>query len=351
MSTRSTHGLGGAGLRLAVVGPGTLKGKELTEVLPESTLGAAEVRLLDDEESLGQLESVGDEMTFVQAVAADNFQGTDVVFFASDPKFSKKTLPLAARAGSAVVDVTYGLESEPDVSIRAPWIDRELSETAPMDLQPGPVVVAHPAAIVLALLMLRLQKAVKPKTAVVTIFEPASERGRKGLDELHQQTVSILSFQSLPKEIFDAQVAFNVLAKFGAASTPTLESTEKKIIDHFQKAVRGHVAIPSLVLLHASVFHGHAFSLYLETEEALAIEDVANSLSGEHVQVVKANEESPTNVDVAGQDDVVVSLRPDSQKKNGLWIWAAADNLRVTALNAIGAAEQLVASRPRGKVQ
>ena len=229
--------------------------------------------------------------------------------------------------------------------------DRELSETAPMDLQPGPVVVAHPAAIVLALLMLRLQKAVKPKTAVVTIFEPASERGRKGLDELHQQTVSILSFQSLPKEIFDAQVAFNVLAKFGAASTPTLESTEKKIIDHFQKAVRGHVAIPSLVLLHASVFHGHAFSLYLESEDALAIEDVANSLSGEHVQVVKANEESPTNVDVAGQDDVVVSLRPDSQKKNGLWIWAAADNLRVTALNAIGAAEQLVASRPRGKVQ
>lgn len=351
MSTRTTHGLGGAGLRLAIVGPSSLKGKELAEVLPESSLGAAEVRLLDDEESLGQLESVGDEMTFVQAVAADNFQGTDVAFFAADPKFSKKTLPLATRSGSAVVDLSYGLEGESDVSIRAPWIDRELAEAAPMTLQPGPVVVAHPAAIVLALLMLRMQKVAKTKAAVVTIFEPASERGRKGLDELHQQTVSILSFQSVPKEVFDAQVAFNVLAKFGAASTPTLESTEKKIIEHFKKTVREHVPVPSLVLLHASVFHGHAFSLYLETEEPIEVSELAKALAGEHVEVVKAGEDSPNNVDVAGQDDIIVALRADAQKKNAIWIWAAADNLRVTALNAIGAAEQLVASRPRGKVQ
>jgi aspartate-semialdehyde dehydrogenase len=106
-----------------------------------------------------------------------------------------------------------------------------------------------------------------------------------------------------------------------------------------------------LVLLHASVFHGHAFSLYLETEKPVAIGDLAQALNGEHIQVVRGGEDAPNNVDVAGQDDVIVSLRTDAQKKNGIWIWAAADNLRVTALNAIGAAEQLVASRPRGQVQ
>ncbi|HET9698294.1 MAG TPA: hypothetical protein VFP40_15585, partial [Terriglobales bacterium] len=122
MSTHITHPPGGVGVRLAVVGPSTLKGKELTDILPESSLAAAEVRLLDDEETLGQLEAVGEEMTFVQAVAADNFDGADIVFFTSDPKFTRQTLPLAVRAGSGVVDLSYALEGEPGASVRAPWI-------------------------------------------------------------------------------------------------------------------------------------------------------------------------------------------------------------------------------------
>lgn len=351
MNTLITHGPGGAGVRLAIVGPGTLKGKELTEILPESSLAAAEVRLLDDEETLGQLENVGDEVTFVQAVAADNFEGSDVVFFSSDAKFTKKTLPLATRAGSAVVDLSYALESEPGASVRAPWIDRELSEGVPMDLEPGPVVVANPAAITLALLLLRVQKIAKPRSVVATVFEPVSERGRKGLDELHQQTVNLLSFQSLPKEVFDAQVAFNLMSEYGPAAELSLEASEKKLAEHFQKITRGNLPLPSLVLLQASIFHGHAFSIYLDLENPVSLDDLKQVLAGEHVELTQAGEEPPSNVSAAGQGNILVSLRADTQRPTGVWIWAATDNLRITVLNAIGSAEQLVASRPRGQVQ
>ncbi len=351
-SSRINLGPGGAGLRFAIVGSSTLKGKELAELLPDSAFAAAEVRLLDNEETTGQLEAVGEEMTFVQRVAADNFEGSDVVFFGSDADFTRKHWTLASRAGSAVVDLSYGLENEKGASVRAPWIDRELGEMAPMDLQPGPVVVAHPAAIVLAILSLRLKKLGTPKTAVSVVFEPASERGRKGLDELHQQTVNILSFQSLPKDVYDAQVAFNLLSSFGAEATPTLASTEKKVSDHFKSIVRGEVQLPSLMLLQAAVFHGHAFSLYIEFDREVTLGDVAQALAGEHLEIVHPpEEEAPNTVSAAGQEAIMVQLRPDLEHKNGIWIWAAADNLRVQALNAIASAEQLVASRPRGQVQ
>lgn len=352
MSSRKNLGPGGAGLRFAIVGPGTLKGKELTEVLPESPLAAAEVRLLDADDSLGQLEAVGEEMTFVQSVAIDNFEGADVVFFASDPAFTKQTLKLAQRAGSAVVDLSYALEAEAGSSVRAPWLDGELAERVPMDLQPGPVVVAHPAAVVLGLLLLRAQKVGKLRSVIATVFEPASERGRKGLDELHQQTVNLLSFQPLPKDVYDTQVAFNLLQRFGAAAPESMESTEKRILNHFQKVIREHAPVPSLVLLQASIFHGHAFSLYLDFDRQVSLGDFANGLAGEHVEVVRGTEEeSPSSVGAAGQDSIMVSLRADVQRNTGIWLWAAADNLRVLALNAIGCAEQLVASRPRGQVQ
>jgi len=352
LSSRTNLGPGGAGLRFAIVGSSTLKGKELTEILPDSPLAAAEVRLLDDEETTGQLESVGEEMTFVQRVAADNFEGADVVFFGSDAAFTKQHWNLATRAGSAVVDLSYALESEKGASIRAPWIDRELGEMVPMDLQPGPVIVAHPAAVVLAVLMLRLKKLGNPKVATTVIFEPASERGRRGLDELHQQTVNILSFQSLPKEVYDAQIAFNLLSTYGGNAQPTLASTEKKLVDHFKTIVRGEVPVPSLMLVQASVFHGHAFSLYIEFDKELSLGEVAQALVGEHLEIVHPpEEEAPSTVGAAGQEAIMVQLRPDLEHKNGVWIWAAADNLRVQALNAIASAEQLVASRPRGQVQ
>ena len=48
--------------RVAIVGAASLKGKELKEVLEDRNFPAHDTRLLDDNESLGQLEPVGDEI-------------------------------------------------------------------------------------------------------------------------------------------------------------------------------------------------------------------------------------------------------------------------------------------------
>ena len=43
--------------RAAIVGAATLKGKEVAEMLNERNFPAADIRLLDDDESIGQLEA------------------------------------------------------------------------------------------------------------------------------------------------------------------------------------------------------------------------------------------------------------------------------------------------------
>lgn len=336
--------------RVAVVGAGTLKGKELGELLPESPL-PADVKLLDDDESLGQLEAVGEEVTFVQSVTAGRFENVDVAFFASEAEFTRNHWQMARAAGSAIVDLSYALDDLPDSRLRAPWIERELREGPPAELEPAPVVVAHPAAIVIALLLLRAAGAGKIRVAAVSVFEPASERGRRGMDELHEQTVNLLSFQKLPTEVFGAQVAFNLLAHYGQESRTTLESVEARILDHFRRMVGGRVPVPSLMLLQAPIFHGHIFSMYLEMEQVIALGDLGSKLAGEHVTVARLPEDSPSNVSAAGQDQVQLLLRRDPEHKNAFWIWAAADNLRVMILSAMECGEQLLTARPKGKIQ
>ena len=204
--------------RVAIVGAASLKGKELKDVLEERNFPAAEIKLLDDDESLGQLERVQDEVAVVQPVGRDELAQMDFTFFASEEDFTRKKWKLAREAGSAIVDMSYALENEPGVPVSAPWIERELGELTQFTLESSSIVMAHPAAVALALLLLRARKAGSVRNTIATIFEPVSERGRQGMDELHEQTVNLLSFQQLPTGVFDSQVAFNMLDRYGRAS-------------------------------------------------------------------------------------------------------------------------------------
>ncbi len=337
--------------RVAIVGAASLKGRELKDVLSDRNFPANDIRLLDDDESLGQLEAVGDEPTFIQSVLPEHMDNVDFTFFASEENFTRNTWGMAKKAGSDIIDLSYGLHGQPGVELRAPWIEREIGIVPRVDLVGAPVRIAHPASMVLALLLLRVGKVANLSRAIATAFEPASERGKRGMDELHEQTVNLLSFQQLPKAVFDSQVAFNLIDRYGQNAVPSLDTIGKRVQSDFLAIVHGKVAVPSVMLLQAPIFHGHAFSLYIELERPAKVEELTAALSGEHVDVSPGGEDSPSNVNAAGQERVQVMVRKDSERDDGFWIWAASDNLRVAAIAAVECAESLIPGRPRGTVQ
>jgi aspartate-semialdehyde dehydrogenase len=337
--------------RVAIVGAASLKGKELKEVLEDRNFPAHDIRLLDDNESLGQLEPVGDEISFIQPAGRDQFDNVDFAFFTSDVKFTKRAMKQARAAGSAIVDLSYALEDEPDVPLGSPWIERELGEPAKLTLDSNVLVTAHPAATTLALLMLRARKAGTITRIAATVFEPVSELGRSGMDELHEQTVNLLSFQQMPTKVFDTQVAFNMVGRFGPEAATGLEVVERRVISHLRRLLGEHLPVPALMLVQAPVFHAHTFSIYVELEKSISAGDFSRALAGEHVLVSRSLEDSPSNVNVAGKDEILVAVRRDPSRENGFWLWAAVDNLRLSALTAVDCANSLAAVRPHGKVQ
>jgi len=337
--------------RLAIVGAANLKGKEVAEVLSDRNFPSVDTKLLDDDESIGKLESIGDEVSFIQSVRPQHFDKVDFTFFASDQDSTRRNWKMVRDAGSAIVDLSYALEDEPGAVVRSPWVERQLGHALTLDLQPGPSVAAHPAAVVLTLLLLRAQKFSSITNVVATVFEPASEHGQKGMDELHEQTVNLLSFQQLPKNIFDTQVAFNMVSRYGEQASPPLASVEQRILKHYQRISVGAVPLPSLLLVQAPIFHGYAFAIHLQMDQIVDIEQFSQALSGEHVNIAQPAEDAPSNVSVAGQGNILLSVKPDPNDPNGVWLWAAADNLRIAATTAVECAETMAATRPRGKIQ
>jgi aspartate-semialdehyde dehydrogenase len=343
--------------RIGIVGASTLAGKELSEELGTSALATSDFVLLDIEDAAGQVTAAADEVAFIQRLEASSFERMDFAFFAGGAAITKQHWQDARRAGASIVDLTYALEGEKDVLVRAPWVAEVLANKTPgklPDLNTPAVVAAHPVAVMLALVAGRLQAKLPLTTVAATVMEPASEYGRAAMDELHQQTVNLLSFQTLPRDQYDAQVAFNLLPELGEEAKVQLGTTEQRIRRHYTDVSGGQLPVLALQIVQAPVFHGHVLSVLVELGTAATVNEIETALAGDHIDVVSGESDPPSNLSAAGQEDIMVRVRKDSgdgEKGTRFWLWLATDNLKLAALNAIACAIELRRLRPLGKVQ
>jgi aspartate-semialdehyde dehydrogenase len=331
-------------LRGVVVGASTLLGKELIEELNTSE-ASWDLRLADTGDSSGQLVAGGDEALVIQPLSPDIFDSQDIAFFATEPHTTQTQWREARSAGDAVVDLTASLESEPGAVVRSPWV---AESTAPSTNTPI-VIPAHPAAVMLGIVASRLTAAFGRVHLAATVLEPASQQGSKGLDELHQQTVGLLGFHSLPQEVFDAQVAFNLRVGVGDAAQLDLVAITSTIRRHLKALAGESIACSvSLQLVLAPVFHGYTMSVYVQLPANADINAIRRALDGGVVHMTNAHEEAPSNQSVVQEPGIAVTVTgesPAQENMRGFWLWIAADNLKLTARHAVACAEELAALR------
>lgn len=331
-----------ASFRVAIVGATSLKGKELKEILEERPFPAEKLLLLDDDEALGRLTEYEGEPTFVRTIEPGTFEGCDLIFFAStSDAFTRANWPSAAASRAAVVDLSHALLDIPEATVRVPFLERARPEPTPSKARW--VVVPHPVAIVLLAVWRRLAAAFRVRQLVANVFEPASERGAAGMEELQEQTVRLLSFQKFPQAVFDAQVAFNLLVRYGAGSRARLEATEDIIRREVERCAPDLAGRVALRVIQVPVFHAHCLSVLVELEESPEVSAVEEALRGEGLAVLAQDEAPAAAVEVAGRDEIVVGpVLRDRCRLQDFWLWVAVDNLRLTARTAVAIAEELL---------
>jgi len=322
--------------RVALVGGDSLLAKELRELL-EHGKPAPHIELISAAaENAAMLGADDEEVLALVPLTAESLTGSKVAFLAGSEASSRRALKLNPADGPVLIDLTGALEDQPHARLRAPTAEptRSLPE-------PGLIpVIAHPAAIACAMLLTSLAKIGPVRRSIIHVFEPASERGKKGLDELRQQTVGVLTFQKLKMDVFDAQLGFNLLARYGEEALEPLEGVEERILRHVASllALYPSVPMPSLRLIQAPVFHGHSFSIWVEFDEIPNLDLLAEGLGGAGFDV--RSDDPPTNVSVAGMSGLSVgAIGADPNQPRACWLWMVSDNLRLVAENALAVAK------------
>ncbi len=327
----------------ALVGSDSLLGREIRDLVATSDSGLTLRLLAGGQEKPGTLTRLGDEPAIVGALDAQGLSDARVILLAGSADSSRKALEFAGDPpDAAIVDLTFAAEERPDARLRAPFVESES-----VDDDAAVHVIAHPAAIAMAIFLRRLQASEPLRRSLVHVFAPASEHGASGVDELQQQTISLLSFKNMPRAIFDTQLSFNLLARYGEEAPVSLEESELRIERHLASLLdlpgEGEGApMPSLRLIQTPVFHGYSFSVWAEFENDPGLDTLENVLAFDQIDVRGADSEPPTNVGQAGQSGISVgAIAPDRNRAEAYWFWVVADNLRLQAENAVAVARRL----------
>jgi len=181
------------------------------------------------------------------------------------------------------------------------------------------------------------------------VMEPASQQGSAGLDEMHQQTVALLSFQAVPKDVYDAQVAFNLSSTLGGASKVDLAAIGARVRRDLTTIAGGDVADAlAMQLLQAPVFNGYTASIFVALHGDGELGDVETALEGGLVSLSTGEDVAPSNLSATEQGQILVSVRKEAATKAaGFWLWVAVDNLKLSAQNAVGCALELIGVKQR----
>lgn len=331
--------------RVAIVGASSLRGKEVKLVLEDRNFPASEIILLDEPVLAGTLTEAGGEPTFIRALDEDSFEKAQFAFFAGSAQDAERNWQAAQRSGARVIDMTGGIAAASHATTWIPSLEPVLPRRAAAGNGSGrltPYSSPAPAVIITCALAAGLAQ-FSPVRVAVLLFPPVSERDQAGVDELENQTTNLLSFRPIEQSVFDAQIAFNLLAGYGAECKPALKDLRAAIAREAASYLMGRAPVPAIQLIQAPVFYGYAFAAYAEFSSLQTPGQLESALGNLGMKVAGAEEDAPSNVSAAGAGEIQIArIEADPSVANGVWIWGAVDNLRLAAVNAVQIAEELL---------
>src|ERR671929_302640 len=176
------------GYKVAVVGATGNVGREMLGILDERKFPADEVVALASRRSVGVEVSYGDRTLKVKALEHYDFSDVDICLMSAGGEVSKQWSPKIGAQGAVVIDNSSAWRMDPDVPLIVPEVN-----AAAIEGFRKKNIIANPncstAQLVVALKP--LHDAARIKRVVVSTYQSVSGAGKRGMDELWEQTRNI----------------------------------------------------------------------------------------------------------------------------------------------------------------
>jgi aspartate-semialdehyde dehydrogenase len=332
---------------VAVAGASGAVGQRMIQLLEEREFPIASIRFLASERSSGKTIAFRGEDHPIRPLAADEFQGVEIVLSSTPASVSRQWSPVAARAGAVVVDNSSAFRMEPEVPLVVP-------EVNPQDILKHSGIIANPncSTIQMVVALKPLHDAARVRRVVVSTYQSVSGAGQKGIHELNCQSEAAHRGEAPPQPSkFPHRILGNCIPQIDDFLPTGYTKEEMKMVNETRKIMGDPTIDVSPTCVRVPVLFCHSESIFVETERPLSIEE-AKALWADAPGVTVVDDPLarayPLALAAAEKDDVFVGrIRPDLGHPNALLFWCVSDNLRKgAATNAVQIAEKLLELAP-----
>lgn len=327
---------------VAVVGATGAVGIEMIKTLAKRDFPVGKLTLLASTRSVGkQLKFKGTDIT-VTELTKDSFAGIDIALFSAGGSISKEFAPIAAKAGSVVVDNSSAFRMDAAVPLVVPEVNAA-------DVKWHQGIIANPNCTTAITLMALypLHAAFGCKRIFASSYQAVSGTGAKAIAELERQVDQIVKGQPVTKEVYPHQIAFNVLPHVDSF-LPTGYTKEEMKMENEGRKIMHHPAFKaSVTCVRVPVYRSHSIAVSAEFEKPVSVEAaraVLGKAPGLDLVDEPENKKYPMPLFTSEKYNCEVGrIRKDCALDNGLCFWVSGDQLlKGAALNAVQIAEELL---------
>ena len=342
-----------SGVRIAVVGATGVVGREMIEILDERQFPYSSLRVFASEKSAGDLIETQHGDLAIETLNENSFNEIDIALFSAGSKVSEKYGPIASKKGTIVIDNSSFFRLNKDIPLIVPEVNSRLLREHVQSLNEGQgTIIANPncSTIQLVVVLKPLLETAGIKRVVVSTYQSVSGAGKKGMDELWDQSIAVFNQTEAKVEKFSKQVAFNVVPHCDLFLDNGYTKEEVKVINESRKILDKQDLKITATAVRVPVFTCHSESVNIEFEKPFSSKQVKETLSNASGIIVLDDPTRggyPTPLELAGTDATYVGrIREDESVSNGVNLWIVADNLRKgAALNAVQIAELVLSTK------
>ncbi|MBN2612428.1 MAG: aspartate-semialdehyde dehydrogenase [Bacteroidales bacterium] len=333
-------------MRVAIVGVSGAVGQEFLQVLDERNFPLDELVLFGSARSAGkQYEFRGKKLTVKELKHNDDFKGIDIALASAGASTSKEFAPTITKHGAVMIDNSSAFRMDEDVPLVVPEVNPEDCRNRPRN------IIANPNCSTIIMLV-----AIKPihdlspiKRIHAATYQAASGAGAAAMQEMEDQTKQALAGGPVTVEKFKHQLAFNVIPHIDVFLDNDYTKEEMKMHYETRKMMHADIAV-SATTVRVPVYRAHSEAIWVETEEALTVEQVKNAMGkAEGIEIIDDPKtfKYPMPLFAAGKDPVYVGrLRKDITNPKGITFWCVGDQIKKgAALNAVQIAEYMIKNK------
>lgn len=339
------------GYKVAVVGATGAVGTKMIEMLEQSTLPIAEVKLLASARSAGQTRQVNGVDVVIEELVPESFTGVDIALFSAGGGISKRFAPEAVKRGAVVVDNTSAFRMTEGVPLVVPEVNAEA-------LKSHQGIIANPNCSTIQMMvgLEPIRKAAGLNRIIVSTYQAVSGAGAKAMEELKRESLAYLEgtpVDQLNPEILPSggdkkhyPIAFNALPQIDVFAEEDYTYEEWKMINETHKIMDDDKINVAATCVRVPVFSGHSESVYIETDKELTVGEIKELLAAAPGVVLEddpSQQVYPQALNAVGRKETFVGrIRRDLNVKNGYHLWIVSDNLlKGAAWNSVQIAETL----------